>query len=387
MLQKKFFYAFTYCCILSLTAAFASNPWLNKPLRFANPDSVLVWGYEGRDCRSIALKGFPNATVYPIYLTQKEWKTRKDIFSEWLSYEKNVEWKATSHEHVAANSMLSIAKHLTQAAQLFRMQGNACYADYIEHTLFNDVMHNLNDSLQAQGTIDRQIAANLLFTLPSFIYATSSDGDVYVNIYTNSTAFLTAGETHFTIDQITNMPLDGRVKLRLNKLKTGTRLRLHLRIPEWLNMRRETKYYYLASDSITPSLFVNGHEIEPLDIDEKGYVTIDREWQALDEVYFDIPLQAQYVVENKRNTDYAFTIHENIGLQFGPLFYHVNTKGLHAHKEWGITMANKTSATGFPVLRLQLCENEGGGKKCNSKSSIYEVFPYAEGENIIRNNK
>lgn len=386
MLSKKIITLIIYG-VLSLTVAYASNPWLKKTLRYANPDSVLVWGYDGHDCRSMALKTYADAAVYPIYLTQKEWKERKDIYRSWLSSEKYMGLDGAPLSQTVFSPMLSVAKHITQAAQLFRMQGDARYADYIERSLFNAVMHSLNDSVQPKGSIDRQVAANLLFTLPGFIYATSADGDVYVNLYTNSTASLAAGETRFSLDQITDMPLNGRVKLRFNNLKQGTHLRLHLRLPEWLKMRPHAKYRYVSPDLLTPSLFVNGHEVEPLEVDEKGYVVIDREWQALDEVFLDMPLQAQYVVENSEDKKayMPLTLHNEVALQFGPLFYQVKAKGYSTRTDWDITMANEMSSSGFPKLRLPLCKSNDKEEENSSRSTLYEVMPFADGETTIPN--
>lgn len=386
MLPKKIITLIIYG-VLSLTVAYASNPWLKKTLRYANPDSVLVWGYDGHDCRSMALKTYADAAVYPIYLTQKEWKERKDIYRSWLTSEKDMGLDGAPLSQTASSPMLSVAKHITQAAQLFRMQGDARYADYIERSLFNAVMHSLNDSVQPKGSIDRQVAANLLFTLPGFIYATSADADVYVNLYTNSTASLAAGETHFSLDQITDMPLNGRVKLRFNNLKQGTHLRLHLRLPEWLKMRPHAKYRYVSPDSLTPSLFVNGHEIEPLEVDEKGYVVIDREWQALDEVFLDMPLQAQYVVENgeEKKINLPLALRNEVALQFGPLSYQVKAKGYSTRTDWGITMANEMSSSGFPKLRLPLYKSNDKEQENSLRPTLYEVMPFADGENILSN--
>ena len=286
--------AFTFCTL----QLFAGSPWLKRPLRFVSADSVLVWGYDGRDCRNIALKCSKDAMVYPILLTQKEWKERKHIYKEWITTSRKInnvgEFDAADNDH----TMYDVATALTRAMQLFRMQGDAQYADFAERTLYNAVMHTANDSTLIQGSIERQLAANLLFTMPGLIYATSPDNDVYVNIYTNSTASIRTASMNFTLDQITNMPLSGSVKLRFNNLKPNTPLRLHLRMPDWLNMRKGCIRSFVGTDSLMPSIFVNGHEIENFKVDEKGYVTIDRTWNALDEVYFDIPLQMQRIVVN-----------------------------------------------------------------------------------------
>lgn len=375
--------AFTFCTL----QLFAGSPWLKRPLRFVSADSVLVWGYDGRDCRNIALKCSKDAMVYPILLTQKEWKERKHIYKEWITTSRKInnvgEFDAADNDH----TMYDVATALTRAMQLFRMQGDAQYADFAERTLYNATMHTANDSTLIQGSIERQLAANLLFTMPGLIYATSPDNDVYVNIYTNSTASIRTASMNFTLDQITNMPLSGSVKLRFNNLKPNTPLRLHLRMPDWLNMRKGCIRSFVGTDSLMPSIFVNGHEIENFKVDEKGYVTIDRTWNALDEVYFDIPLQMQRIVPNntKKNVqpEGAFSCN-NIGWQFGPLVYQLEAPGYFVLPTWHPLIDNELSASGFPMCKIMLSKKQSATMQQKVKHADYfKLLPYADGTNHL----
>lgn len=389
MLKRRFSLLIiaTLLCFLSLHAG---SPWLKRPLRFAPSDSVLIWGYDGRDYRTKALKSSPDAAVYPILLTQKEWKERKAIYKEWTEKEKGIGLDGCLRSDGMTNRMVEVASLMTRAVQLFRMQGDVRYTDYIERALFNGVMHSLNDTLPVKGTIDQQIAANLLFTMPGLIYATSGEGDVYVNLYTNSTASLATGETHFSLDQITDMPLNGRIKLRINNIKPATHLRLHLRQPEWMKEGKDAKYSYAKADSITPTVFVNGHEVEHLQTNEKGYWVIDREWNPLDEVYLDLPLQAQYVVSGKIDKPFqkGQTLCDHVDLQFGPLAYQVEAKGFFTHTDWGIMMGDELSPSDFPQLRLFLSQGDGKGEDAlRAASRGYDIVPCADGVNNVTSEK
>lgn len=381
----------TIAFIISTLSVSASSPWFKRPLRFVSPDSVLVWGYDGRDCRSIALKCSKEAAIYPILLTQKEWNKRKRIYKEWLAMRSHINTVGGLGAIGADNNMYGIASTLTQAMQLFRMQGDAQYTDYAERALYNIVLHTANDSTLVQGSMERQLAANLLFTLPGLIYATSPDNDVYVNIYTNSTASISTPNLHFTLDQITNMPLNGSVKLRFNNLRPNTPIRLHLRMPEWLNMRANCAYRFIGTDSIMPSIFVNGHEIENIKVNAKGYITIDRTWSALDEVYLDMPLQMQHIVPKdtpKTQQPIGIIRCNNVSWQHGPLVYHVEAPGYFMLPTWHPLFKNELSASGFPIYKMMLSHGQpSAAQQKVAHASYFELLPYADGMNQINNTK
>ena len=208
--------------------------------------------------------------------------------------------------------------------------------------------------------------------MPQWIYALSTDNDVYVNLYTNSTANISNERIRFSLDQITDMPLNGSVKLRFNKFDSPTQIRLHLRMPDWLRLRENTQFSYVSPDTLHPSLFVNGHEISPLIVDERGYVVIEREWSSLDEVYLDLPLQVQRVTANvgKPFTDYMVW-------QMGPLVYPTDAKGLYTHPQWGVTFGEAFSHSGFPTINVKLAKTSE--KKTKEGATIqHTLSAYAD---------
>lgn len=345
-------YLFTLSALLS---AVAHTPWLKKPLRYLCADSVITWGYDGRDFRTIAQTTDSTAQANTIRLTQRNYKEREATLQAWTSQfnEHNVLGGAGAWQEPA--QALAAAKWLNQAAQLFLMQGDASYMDYAERALFNAVMRTATDSLQPRGTLDKWIAASLLRATPGMVYATSHDEKaLYVNLYTNATASLTMRKQRFLLDQITNMPVDGGVKFRFSNFKGELKFQLYLRMPEWTGLRANAPYAYVGSDTIHPTIYVNGHEVNPLTVNDNGYVVIDRTWRALDEVYIDFPLQVKTILPASTPTEKRKApLRDRAAFQLGPLVYlpQGNTQGHYFMPNHPPQPTERTNEWGRPILQ------------------------------------
>lgn len=343
---------FALCVLLS---AMAHTPWLKKPLRYLCADSVITWGYDGRDFRTIAHATDSTAKANTIRLTQQNYKEREATLKAWTTQlnEHNVLGGAGAWQEPA--QALAAAKWLNQAAQLFLMQGDAVYIDYAERALFNAVMRTATDTLQPRGTLDKWLAASLLLATPGMVYATSHDErTLYVNLYTNATTSLTLRNQRFMIDQITNMPTDGSVKLRFSNFKGELKLKLYMRMPEWTGLRTNTPFAYVGGETIHPTLYVNGHEIDPLTINDNGYVVIDRTWHALDEVYIDFPLQTKTILPASMPSEKRLApLRDQAAFQFGPLVYlpQGNTQGHYFMPNRPPQPTDRTNELGRPILQ------------------------------------
>ncbi len=320
--MKRLFILYLIALCASLSAM-VHTPWLKKPLRYLCADSVMTWGYDGCDFRTLAQATDSTAKTNTIRLTQRNYKERETTLKAWTTQlgEHNVLGGSGSWQDPA--QALAAAKWLNQAAQLFLMQGDASYMDYVERALFNAVMRTAIDTLQPRGTLDKWLAASLLLATPGMVYATSHDEkSLYVNLYTNATTPITLRNQRFVLDQITNMPTDGGVKFRFSNFKGELKLKLYLRMPEWTGLRAGTPYAYVGGETIHPTIYVNGHEYESLIVNDNGYVEIDRTWHALDEVYIDFPLQVKTILPaslplEKRQAP----LRDHAAFQFGPLVY------------------------------------------------------------------
>lgn len=343
---------FTLCALLSATA---QTHWLKKPLRYLCADSVITWGYDGRDFRTIAHATDSTAKANTIRLTKQNYKEREATLKAWTTQldEHNVLGGVDACQDPA--QALAAAKWLNQAAQLFLMQGEASYMDYAERALFNAVMRTTTDTLQPRGTLDKWLAASLLLATPGMVYATSHDEhSLYVNLYTNATTSLTLRGQHFVLDQITNMPTDGGVKLRFSNFKGELKLKLYLRMPEWTGLRTNTPYAYVGGETIHPTLYVNGHEVDPLTVNDNGYIVIDRTWHALDEVYIDLPLQVKTILPSSLPIEKRMApLRDHAAFQFGPLVYlpQGNTLGHYFMPNRPPQPTDRTNDLGRPILQ------------------------------------
>lgn len=352
--MKRFFLFFfiIYCALLS---AAARTPWLKKPLRYVCADSVITWGYDGRDFRTIAHATDSTVKAQPIRLTRQNWSERESTLATWTSQlsEHNVLGGVGAPQE--PSQALGAAKWLNQATQLYLMQGDASYMDYAERALFNAVMRTANDTLQPRGTLDKWLAASLLLATPGIVYATSHDEKaLYVNLYTNATTTLTLRGKRFVLDQITNMPNDGGVKFRLSNFKGELSLKLYLRMPSWTGLRSDSPYVYIGGENLHPTLYVNGHEVEPLIVNSQGYVVIERKWHALDEVYIDFPLQVQTILPATTPTNQRLApLRDHAAFQFGPLVYlpQGNTQGHYFVPNRPPQPIDRTNALGRPILQ------------------------------------
>lgn len=376
--MTRIFSLFIFLFLVNI--AQAATPWLKRPLRYVCADSVITWGYDGKDFRRFALMADSTATAYPMILTRKVWNERKAIFEKWNVQvaERNV--VGGTGDPLTESQGLAALKWIDQAANLFQMQGDATYADYIERALYNAILHTAHDTLLPRGSIDRKAAASLLLSAPGLIYATQANTDLYVNLYTNCTSRIKWGDGCISVDQITDMPMTGSVKLRFTQLGGGKRITLHLRMPDWAGLRSSIHYAYVGGEPQQPTIYVNGHEFDPLEVDDKGYVTIDRLWRNLDEVYIDFPLQAYYVKPISPPTAQRLApIYGETFLQWGPLVYAVKASASDYFVPSQPALPdNAISPSGYPVLQGRYFHGKDVPQDAEASSVTFRVMPFGD---------
>jgi len=134
----------------------------------------------------------------------------------------------------------------------------------------------------------------------NYVYVTSGK-DVFVNMYGGNALNTTLADgSAFSMEQFTSYPWDGQVKLKIKKA-SGTRS-VHLRIPGW------------CSDY---SIKLNGRSVETKSNDANGYIAIEHNWKAGDEIDFTMEMPATLIesnplVEETRN---------RIAVKRGPVVY------------------------------------------------------------------
>jgi hypothetical protein len=226
--------------------------------------------------------------------------------------------------------------------RLFRLTGEARFYDVLEQTLYNGVLSCVSldgerffypNPLESDG----QFAFNhgssgrrpwlevsccptslcrFLPTLPDYLYA-AGGGALYVNLFAGSRLELEADGTRFEVEQRTDYPWAGAVRLRLSPRRPGAALRLLLRVPGWAQGRilGGELYRFARGSAGEPSLKLNGRAV-PLEL-EKGYAVLAREWQPGDEVELALPLPVRKVRCDPRVADNR----GRAALQRGPLVY------------------------------------------------------------------
>jgi DUF1680 family protein len=147
--------------------------------------------------------------------------------------------------------------------------------------------------------------------IPTWTYATSSEG-IYVNMFIGSTINVEkAVGTDVQMIQKTNYPWEGKVAITVNP-REEKEFTLFVRVPD-----RKTSELYEGVPAVDGllSLSVNGQKMEP--VIEKGYAEIRRTWKAGDTVEFELPMEVQKITADER----IEATRDKVALRYGPLVY------------------------------------------------------------------
>jgi len=245
-------------------------------------------------------------------------------------------------------------------SRMFRLEEDAKYVDVMERILYNGVLSGISLSgdrffypnpLESYGQHQRvpwfgcaccpPNVARVLASVPGYIYA--ADGDkVYINLFAQGKANMTAGKAKLEIVQTTEYPWTGDVRIEV-KPERPAPLSLHVRIPGWALGRPIPSDLYKYTDGPAPkpaaagpaetkgaadviaepvvrtiempTVKVNG---EPVDVIlRKGYVVLDRTWQGGDVVEVSLPMPVRRVVAN----DKVEADRGRVAVERGPLVY------------------------------------------------------------------
>ena len=155
--------------------------------------------------------------------------------------------------------------------------------------------------------------SRLISSIGQYVYTSTKQGPVYVHLYTPSVLDIKIGKTPVKIEQQTDYPWDGTIKISVTPAEPTT-FSLMLRIPQWC------EHYTLK---------VNGAEISDAVV-KKGYIMLRREWAAGDDVELVLDMPVQRIISHP-------DVEENVGkvaLQRGPVVYCLeecdNTANVHA---------------------------------------------------------
>jgi uncharacterized protein len=202
--------------------------------------------------------------------------------------------------------------------RMLALEGEARYADLIEHTLYNAVLPGVSldgqryfyqNPLADDGSHRRQPwfgcaccppnVARLLASLPGYFYSASEDA-VWVHLYAEGRATVElGGGTNVRLRQHTRYPWDGRVDV---EVQSEGEFAVMLRVPGWCEEGA--------------SVEVNGEAVDAR-VSTGTYLEIHRIWSPGDTISMDLPMPVRrvechpYVTENEGR----------IALMRGPLLY------------------------------------------------------------------
>ena len=218
---------------------------------------------------------------------------------------------------------------------------NAKYADEFERSLYNHTIvgSNLsgglfyygsrleNGSAQNRNTWD-DIACcqpnliKIVANIGGYMYGVNKD-NVFVNMFVSSNSDINVQGTTVIIDQETNYPWEGAVKLTV-KPETEKTFTMNIRIPGWVKAQK----YQQAT------ITIDGKAVDSTP-NANGYVAITRSWPVSGTVIeMDIPMEIR-ITEPDNNVHYgngtdtaAGTNRDKIAIERGPIVYCVETPGL-----------------------------------------------------------
>ncbi|GEM46801.1 glycoside hydrolase family 127 protein [Deinococcus cellulosilyticus] len=215
----------------------------------------------------------------------------------------------------AYNETCAAVGSIMWSQRMLSLTGEVKYADLIEHQLYNAALPGVSLDGQsyfyvnplAAGSEHRRQgwfgcaccppnAARLLATLPGYFYSTSESA-VHVHLYAQSTSVieLPDGPT-VKIEQQTNYPWDGRVRLVIEG--TGT-FSLNLRIPAWCEQA---------------TVKVMGEAEQQA---QQGYFQLQRNWQGSTTIDLNLEMPVRYVVSHPHVMDSS----GKVSVFRGPLLY------------------------------------------------------------------
>jgi DUF1680 family protein len=203
------------------------------------------------------------------------------------------------------------------ARSMFLNRGNGEYMDILEQALYNGVLPGVSlkgdeyfyrNPLFSGGDEKRwtwhvcpccpPMFLKVMGELPAYFYSSDEEG-VYVNLYASTEAVLPLKGGNLELIQETHFPWDGIISLKIRSCPPG-KFKLRLRIPPYAQ-----GYKITASGSLFSS--------KP----EDGYITIDREWKAGDEVILELELKPVLMAAHP----YVKEDEGRVALRYGPILY------------------------------------------------------------------
>ncbi|MCG7857124.1 glycoside hydrolase family 127 protein [Flavihumibacter sediminis] len=220
-------------------------------------------------------------------------------------------------------------------SRMFLMNGDAKYIDVLERILYNGLLSGVSLSgdkffypnpLASMGQHQRSewfscacCISNMtrfMPSIPGYVYA-QKENDLYVNLYVANTATIELPAGKVSLEQQTNYPWDGQVKIKVKPEKESSSFALFVRIPGWASQDAVpgNLYTFLNQQKRPIPIRINGKLVEYKI--ENGYVKLNREWRNGDVVELLLPMEIEKVLAHSAVKD----DNDRYAIQRGPLVY------------------------------------------------------------------
>ena len=277
--------------------------------------------------------------------------------------------------------------------RMFLATGESKYMDIVELALYNNVLSGVSLSgdrffydnpLESSGEHERQRwfgcaccpgnVTRFIASVPGYIYAQQGK-DIFVNLFAQGKA--TIGRVE--LEQETDYPWDGKVRIRVNK--GSGKFAINVRIPSWLKTSPTNNGLYTYLDKAQPySISVNGNALYP---ENRDYVTISRSWKKGDVIELNLPMDVRRITAN----DNAEDLRGKVALQRGPVVYCIEANDQIDHQVFNKYILKNAHITARfePSLLNGVTLLEGDAKEVEQDGSIkdvrFQAIPYSTWNN------
>jgi uncharacterized protein len=222
--------------------------------------------------------------------------------------------------------------------RLFLATGDSQYIDVLERGLYNNALSGVSLKGDRFFYVNRLASAGdgrdarwerasleccppnlvrFLASMPGYIYAQSARGDIYVNLYVSSETRFAVDKKEIALAVDSEMPWDGKSTIIVSAA-APVKAVIKLRIPGWTRNRPAPGTLYAYADTLDQSatISLNGAPVAATP-DERGYVTLDREWRSGDRVEVIFPMNVRRVTATARVRE----AQGRVAFERGPMVY------------------------------------------------------------------
>ncbi|RCR70704.1 glycoside hydrolase family 127 protein [Larkinella punicea] len=226
--------------------------------------------------------------------------------------------------------------------RLFLLTGESKYMDVFERVLYNGFLGGVSiegnsffyvNPMSSNGKKDfsngeparrspwfginccPSNVARFLPSLPGYIYALRNN-ELFINLFADSQTEVTMNGVPVNIQQQSNYPWDGAIKMTVSP-KKAVAFPLLIRVPGWATNQPMPGdlYRYVTQNAPLVKLTING-KVTPVSV-EKGYLKLYRTWKTGDVLTLTFDMPVREVVANEK----VKATKGKVAIERGPIVY------------------------------------------------------------------